>query len=127
MLINPSYVHDDFKIRIGAYGIGGNMWITTVCSEKDNEYNLGMPSKRWSQVYAVNSAISTSDETMKRNITPLDGNTTKNFIMGLNPISYIRTDGESGRTHVQAYNDYHCMVPHNSRLHYQIQYGLLNH
>ncbi len=99
VLINPSYVHDDFKIRIGAYGIGGNMWITTVCSEKDNEYNLGTPSKRWSQVYAVNSAISTSDETMKRNITPLDGNTTKNFIMGLNPISYIRTDGESGRTH----------------------------
>ena len=99
VLINPTYVHDDYEIRIGAYDIGGNIWITTVCSEKDNEYNLGMPSKRWSQVYAVNSAISTSDETMKRNITPLDGNTTKNFIMGLNPISYIRTDGESGRTH----------------------------
>ena len=65
----------------------------------DSTYSLGDSYNRWTQVYAINSAISTSDERLKTDIKPLDENLTQAFIMGLNPISYIRTDAESGRTH----------------------------
>ncbi len=66
---------------------------------KDNTTYLGASDHRWKQVFAATSTISTSDERRKRNIQLLDESLTEAFIMGLNPISYIMADGDSGRTH----------------------------
>lgn len=87
--------HNDTTVFIGYHG-NGNLIIGP---RADNVYDLGWSEARFKNIYATTSVISTSDETTKRNITPLDENLTKDFIMGLNPISYIKKDGESGRTH----------------------------
>lgn len=88
-VLNDSTIHIGFDNEVGY----------CVAPYSDNHYMLGRALRRWKDVYAANSAIITSDESLKRDITPLDENMTKDFIMGLQPISYIRTDGESGRTH----------------------------
>ena len=76
----------------------------------DNELNLGTPTRRWKQVYAVNSAISTSDKNLKKEISYI-GMDSKykdtymsdvqliKFMTGLLPCIFKRTDGESGRPH----------------------------
>lgn len=61
--------------------------------------NLGIASKRWTNIYAATSAISTSDRNKKTNINVLDEELTKHFIRGLMPYSYKMIDGTSDRTH----------------------------
>ena len=61
--------------------------------------NLGITSKRWANIYAATSAISTSDRNKKTNINVLDEELTKQFIRGLMPYSYKMIDGTSDRTH----------------------------
>ncbi|MCI8527740.1 MAG: BppU family phage baseplate upper protein [Lachnospiraceae bacterium] len=65
----------------------------------DNDVNLGASTKRWKTIYAASATIQTSDERLKENIKLLDDTLMHKFIMGLNPISYTMTDGDSGRTH----------------------------
>jgi len=56
--------------------VGGSARIDVTTSEftpdGDNNMNLGSASKRWIQVYAVNSSINTSDANSKQDIADLD-------------------------------------------------------
>lgn len=65
----------------------------------DSRTSLGIASKRWTNIYAATSAISTSDRNKKTNINALDDELTKRFIRGLIPYSYKMVDGTSDRTH----------------------------
>lgn len=60
--------------------------------------SLGTSSYLWSDVYAANGTIQTSDEKDKMDIVPIDDRI-KNFILTLDPVSYKMKAGTSGRTH----------------------------
>lgn len=77
---------------------------------KDNNTRLGCETNRWMQVYAVNSAISTSDRNEKEEIsyigskssyedTSITDEKLMQLIMGLRPVAFKRKGGESGRPH----------------------------
>ena len=88
---------DDYKLFLGVHTYNSkNYW--TFMPAGDNKLRLGMPDKRWNQIYSSSSTISTSDRKEKKDIVPLD-ETAKDFIMALNPVSYKFINGESGRTH----------------------------
>lgn len=69
--------------------------------------NIGANGNRWasvhaSTVYSNGSAVSTSDERLKKNINPLGNKmSSKDFIMALNPVEYKykASIGTSGRKH----------------------------
>lgn len=75
----------------------------------DGVLSLGAPLSRWNQIYAVNSAISTSDKNEKYDIsyigsesefdTSVSDELLTDFIMGMNPVVFKRTNGESRRPH----------------------------
>lgn len=65
----------------------------------DGDLDLGTSSFRWGQIYSVAGSISTSDREKKQDITPINEDYIKSFLMGLNPVSYKFKDGTSGRTH----------------------------
>ena len=60
---------------------------------------LGTGNHRWTQVYAVNGAISTSDRNQKNTIKELDKRYIQLF-MKLLPVSFKFDNGTSGRTHI---------------------------
>lgn len=70
-------------------------------SGKTATYNLGNTSddNKWTNIYAKNGTIQTSDRTKKEGIKLLDIDKTAEFVMGLKPVSYRMKDGTSGRTH----------------------------
>jgi len=72
---------------VGGYGITSDWSPNT-----DNTYNLGISgSRRWSHVYAYNTAITTSDSRLKTNVaTSALG---LNFINSLRPVSYQWIEG----------------------------------
>ena len=75
----------------------------------DNVGYLGMPEHRYKQVYAVSSTISTSDRRLKKDIsyigqpseygTAMSDELLVQFMEGLLPCIFLRTEGESGRPH----------------------------
>lgn len=66
---------------------------------EDNASNLGQYHTRWSVVCAATGTINTSDRNLKKEIKPLTDLHKKFFLM-LQPVSFIFTDGQSGRTHI---------------------------
>lgn len=64
-----------------------------------NTMSCGMSSRVWTDVYATNSTIQTSDERKKRNIKNLT-ETHLRFLRMITPRSFEFIDGESGRTHI---------------------------
>lgn len=52
----------------------------------DNRYTCGKSGNRWSQIWAANATIQTSDGTTKTAVQASDLST--DFILGLNPVSY---------------------------------------
>jgi len=64
-----------------------------------NSLKLGTASNKFGQIYSSNSAISTSDKNLKKDITPLDEKYLQFFLL-LQPVSYLFKDGTSGRTHI---------------------------
>lgn len=60
---------------------------------------LGTASNKFGQIYSSNSAISTSDKNLKKDITPLDEKYLQLFLL-LQPVSYLFKNGTSGRTHI---------------------------
>ena len=64
----------------------------------DNTISLGNATRRFTQLFAANGTISTSDAREKTDIQSLDQKAI-DFLMKLNPVSYKRIDGESGRKH----------------------------
>ncbi len=61
---------------------GANYLAPTV----DNNYSLGTASFRWTNIYATNSVINTSDARQKKNITPLQYGLKE--IMAMKPVTY---------------------------------------
>lgn len=94
----------------GGVGIGGYNSNSTFFPCKDNWMILGESNVRWKQVYAVTSAISTSDRREKKNISYIgsdsDFEDTKiskekfiRFMMGIRSTIFKRIDGDSNRPH----------------------------
>jgi hypothetical protein len=105
----------DYDTRI--FSIGGNSTagqgaITILASvivagsqlrpSVDNAYALGVPSYRWSTVYAATGTIITSDERAKTDI--VDSNLGLDFIKALRPVSYKFKVG-SNKVIRQVYRD----------------------
>lgn len=65
----------------------------------DNRLSLGDTYARWSQLYATNGTIQTSDRNEKNTIVELLEEKAKAFIYGLKPSTYKMNTGTSGRTH----------------------------
>lgn len=75
----------------------------------DNTPCLGTSDLRWKQIFAVSSTISTSDKREKYNISYIGSESSYDtcmtdemlvkFIMGLAPVVFKRTNGDSGRPH----------------------------
>ena len=81
----------DYPVELG---IADNMWAFFPVG--DNKLRLGTPNHKWHTVYAQTGAINTSDRNEKKNIKSLQ-DITKEFIMKLEPVSYVFKDGK--RTH----------------------------
>lgn len=67
--------------------------------ERSGWYSLGGPGLNWSDIYADNDAIITSDRTKKRGII-YDLAAYDRFFDALRPAGYRLRDGRSGRTHL---------------------------
>ena len=65
----------------------------------DNRYPLGSSSYRWTDVYAVNGTIQTSDANQKNSIEPLPAQYVS-MLDQITPKRYKLNDGQSGRYHV---------------------------
>ncbi|MCM1045651.1 MAG: tail fiber domain-containing protein [Candidatus Gastranaerophilales bacterium] len=61
--------------------------------------NLGNSNYKWKQLYASTSTISTSDRSVKKNISALTDKHVEFFKL-LQPVSFQFIDGDSGRTHI---------------------------
>ncbi|NMC40035.1 MAG: hypothetical protein GYA43_02500 [Bacteroidales bacterium] len=68
---------------------------TQIYPWSDNTFSLGLPSYRWTTIYAVNGTINTSDARLKTNVASLDYGI--NEIMKLRPVSYNWIDKPEGR------------------------------
>ncbi len=114
--IYPEYVGNGYyDLKLGS-GYNGSTQRTAVVGGSslhpggDNLMSLGTGNLRWSQVYAINGAISTSDKNLKEEIsyigresqykdTYMSDVQLVKFMLGLLPCIFKRTDGESGRPH----------------------------
>lgn len=65
----------------------------------DNRYPLGSSGYRWTDVYAVNGTIQTSDANQKNSIEPLPAQYVS-MLDQITPKRYKLNDGQSGRYHV---------------------------
>lgn len=65
----------------------------------DNRYALGYSRYRWTDVYAVNGTIQTSDANQKNSIEPLPAQYVS-MLDQITPKRYKLNDGQSGRYHV---------------------------
>jgi hypothetical protein len=54
----------------------------------NNTYSIGNGTFRWTEVFATNGTINTSDERLKEQITPLDEDQSVELISALRPVSY---------------------------------------
>ncbi len=59
---------------------------SSVSPGSDNGFSLGTASLRWTEVYAVNGTINTSDSTLKRDIRPLHYGLEE--VLAMNPVTY---------------------------------------
>ncbi len=81
-------------------GDSGGVWHAIQFFPSDNgSCDLGLPSNRWRQLYAVSSTILTSDRNLKQDIEPLTEKHLE-FFLKLQPVSFAFIDGSSGRTHI---------------------------
>lgn len=80
----------------------------------DSRVSLGLSSYRWTNIYATNGTIQTSDKNLKKNIEELDEKYI-NFFFDLIPKSFEMIQGTSGRKHMgfiaQEVED--AMIKHN--------------
>lgn len=89
--------------------VSSNAGMDTALYGADNHCTCGGSNSRWKQVYAVSSTISTSDKREKYNISYIGSENSYDtcmtdemlvkFIMGLAPVVFKRTNGDSGRPH----------------------------
>ena len=117
-----AYTEDGYGLGISTrYGgiqiaAAGNFWVDAddgslgltsggfVCGAdcvplRHDRYNLGGPGLAWSDIYAQNDAIITSDLTRKTDVS-YDLSAYDRLFDALRPISYRLIDGTSGRRHL---------------------------
>ena len=106
LMNNTVWVHDALqKLYIAAssetnyrlfLGVSDSAW--RLSPAVSGQLQLGGANYKWGQIFATSSTISTSDREEKHDINSLE-DSVKDFILGLNPVSYKFNDGTSGRTH----------------------------
>ena len=77
-------------------GVSDSAW--RLSPAVSGQLHLGGANYKWGQIFATSSTISTSDREEKHDINSLE-DSVKDFVLGLNPVSYKFNDGTSGRTH----------------------------
>src|SRR5436190_18733509 len=81
-------------LRAGTFRVKGGNWNPDI----DNAIQLGQPSNRWSEVWAVNGTVQTSDARLKQRITNLRYGLGQ--VMQLRPVTFEWKDRSDGRTHL---------------------------
>lgn len=84
----------NYKVQLGVSD-GAWAFVPYVHGKLD----LGRPNHRWLQIYANNSAISTSDKTQKHDIATADAAKMICLLMKIRPVTYKMNEGTSGRIH----------------------------
>ncbi len=77
-------------------GVTNNIW--ALYPYTSSYLQLGSSNNKFGVIYSTSGTISTSDYNEKYDIKSIDSSI-KNFIMGLNPVSYKFNNGTSGRSH----------------------------
>lgn len=93
---NIANSHTHTKLDGGGKSV--QVYSTTFRSNTGNDLMCGSPSYPWTDVYATNTTISTSDATKKNNIAEMTNDQYKFFKMII-PVTFQFIDGQSGRTH----------------------------
>lgn len=102
---DTDHTHSSLSMTAGTLGsrtvsIGATSSFYFIASS-DNNLTLGTSSNRWKQLYAGTTTIATSDRNCKKDIKNLlDDERFILFFKKLVPVSFLFTDGTSGRTHV---------------------------
>jgi hypothetical protein len=81
-------------LRGSTFRVKGGNWDPDV----DNDIQLGQPSNRWKEVWAVNGTIQTSDARLKQGIENLRYGLAQ--VVKLRPVSFQWKDGSDHRTHL---------------------------
>lgn len=94
----------------GAIYLNAAQYVGTSCElqvggdcypSSNGNYDLGTSSFKWSDIYATNSTIHTSDRNKKKDIRPLDDLVRYDDLYDLlEPVVYKFIDGTSGRDHI---------------------------
>lgn len=81
------YINGSADAYLNGYGVSGGYGVTSDWSPRtDNGQSLGLSSRRWTDVWAVDTSINSSDERLKKDIS--DSNLGLSFIKLLRPVSY---------------------------------------
>ncbi len=106
-LFTGGYASTNERIRItaaGNIGIGAitpadKLTVAGIMSPSVNSiYSVGSAVSRWSEVWAVNGTVQTSDARLKKNIAPLEYGAKE--IMLLNPVSYNWKDKPASKNKI---------------------------
>jgi len=88
-----------FVDRLGGFYLRNTFYVNNVRPNVDDTYDLGSSSFRFSEIFATNSTINTSDERQKNWIQTLDQEKMIDFVKELNPVSYKWKEGKNEETH----------------------------
>ena len=88
-----------FFDRFGKVYLRNTIFSNNILPNVDNTYDLGSGSFRFSEIFATNATINTSDERQKKWIQTLDEEKMIDFIKELNPVSYKWKEGKNTETH----------------------------
>lgn len=81
------YINSSADAYLNGYGVSGGYGVTSDWSPRtDNGQSLGISTRRWTDVWAVDTSINSSDERLKKDIN--DSNLGLSFIKLLRPVSY---------------------------------------
>ena len=85
----------------GSFGLTSSGLVSKadVAPESGSSYSLGLSGKRWTDVYADNDKIVTSDLQVKKDVV-YDLGQYEQFFDSLKPMSFIFVNGKSGRRHM---------------------------
>jgi hypothetical protein len=88
-----------FVDRLGGFYIRNTFYTNNIRPNIDDSYDIGSASFRFSEIFATNATINTSDERKKNWIQTLDQDKMIDFVKQLNPVSYKWKEGKNKETH----------------------------
>lgn len=88
-----------FVDRLGGFYLRNTFYTNNIRPNIDDSYDIGSSSFRFSEIFATNSTINTSDERQKNWIQTLDEEKMIEFISKLTPVSYKWKEGKNKETH----------------------------